>query len=100
MNREAMLRRFDGIRTYRRGGYETPHKALVLLYALAKVQAGTRWLAFRAVNEPLKKLIGHCRLPSSGHLDPRYLPWSRSWFPVPGPRPVRNSEFWFLVSEF
>jgi putative restriction endonuclease len=57
MTREALFKRFDGIRTWKKEGLEAPHKGLVLMMALAKVQAGTRWLSFATVNEPLKKLI-------------------------------------------
>ena len=57
MTREALLKRFVSIRTWKKEGLEAPHKGLVLMMALAKVQAGTRWLSFTTVNEPLKKLI-------------------------------------------
>lgn len=57
MTREALFKRFDRIRTHKKDDFEAPHKALVLLMALAKVLAGTRWLSFATVNEPLKKLI-------------------------------------------
>ena len=57
MTREALLAKFDSIRTWKKDGVEAPHKTLVLLMALAKAQAGTRWLSFTTVNEPLKRLI-------------------------------------------
>ncbi len=57
MTHEALLARFAHIRTWKRDGFEVPHKTLVLLLALAKVQRGIRWLSFRTIDEPLKRLI-------------------------------------------
>jgi putative restriction endonuclease len=57
MNQESLLQRFAHIRTWKKEGFEAPHKALVLLMALAHVQRNARWLSFRAVDGPLKGLI-------------------------------------------
>lgn len=57
MTHEALLARFAHIRTWKRDGFEPPHKTLVLLLALANARRGIRWLSFRTIDEPLKRLI-------------------------------------------
>jgi putative restriction endonuclease len=58
MTLETLVERFGEVRTWKKDGVEAPHKPLLLLMALAKLQVGVRELSFVAVNEPLKKLIG------------------------------------------
>lgn len=57
MNHGTLLQKFAHIRTWKKEGLEAPHKAFVFLSALANVQRGSRWLSFRTMNEPLKRLI-------------------------------------------
>jgi hypothetical protein len=38
LDRETLLARFDGIRQFARGGRRAFHKALLLLYALARLK--------------------------------------------------------------
>ncbi len=52
-----LLDRFGRIKVWKKDGVEAPHKPLLLLLALAKLQVGVRELPFAAVNEPLKKLL-------------------------------------------
>ncbi len=65
MNREDFLRRVDGINVWKRQGKRAPHKPLLLLLALGRVQRGAPRLARydREVAEELKKLLRHFGTP-------------------------------------
>lgn len=78
MNEDEVVRRFAGIRQWRAGEHRAPHKPLLLLLALGRLQAGSERLApFVAVEEPLRRLLeqyGHPR----GRQRPEYPFWRLS----------------------
>lgn len=75
MNDDEVLRRFSGIRQWRSREHRAPHKPLLLLLALGRLQAGEERLApFAEVEEPLRRLLeqyGHPR----GRQRPEYPFW-------------------------
>ena len=75
MNDDEVVRRFEGIRQWRAGEQRAPHKPLLLLLALGRVQAGEeRLVTFPEIEEPLRRLLeqyGHPR----GRQRPEYPFW-------------------------
>lgn len=75
MNDDEVVRRFEGIRQWRAGDKRAPHKPLLLLLALGRLQAGEERLAtFSEIEEPLRRLLeqyGHPR----GRQRPEYPFW-------------------------
>jgi len=60
MNAEdsALLDRFAGINIWRRGDERAPHKPLLLLYALARLQRGEpRFVSFEELDEHVRHLL-------------------------------------------
>ncbi len=58
MSRDEILKAFDGIRVWRQGERRAVHKPLLVLYALAKVNAGAATLSDWNDAEPaLKELL-------------------------------------------
>jgi putative restriction endonuclease len=57
MTKEDLLRLFGAINVWRRGDERAPHKPLLALMALGRLQAGERWLPFHAIDVPLKELL-------------------------------------------
>ena len=51
------LNRIQALRTYRSGKRRAPHKPLLLLYAIAKLQYGERKLSFDEVRQALNPLL-------------------------------------------
>src|SRR6476660_3917023 len=55
---DAMLEQFRGLNVWRRGDERAPHKPLLVLFALAKLQAGAaRLIRFDEVENPLSRLL-------------------------------------------
>lgn len=67
MTREDFLRRVDEIKLWRHGNERAPHKPLLLLFALGRVQRGEKRLApyRKEVAKNLKKLLGRFGKPRS-----------------------------------
>jgi putative restriction endonuclease len=42
---------------WKRGDQRAPHKPLLVLYALAELERGERWVSFREVDEKLQSLL-------------------------------------------
>lgn len=58
MDRETIVELFDKIRYWRRGDRRAPHKPLLVLYALAKLQSeGTTLHPYSVIDEELSKLL-------------------------------------------
>ena len=57
MTREDTKRKFAEIRTWIRGEQRAPHKPLLVLYALGKLQQGKRWLDYGDNEEKLIQLL-------------------------------------------
>ena len=59
MSSEAILRRFDSLRVWKRAkdGERAPHKPLLILYALGRWQRGLTTVSFRDVEADLKYLL-------------------------------------------
>ena len=78
MNDDEVVRRFEGIRQWRAGEHRAPHKPLLLLLALGRLQAGEeRLVTFPEIEEPLRRLLeqyGHPR----GRQRPDYPFWRLS----------------------
>ena len=55
---DALLQRFRDLNVWRRGDERAPHKPLLVLYALGRLQAGADWLiAFDELERPLESLL-------------------------------------------
>lgn len=58
MQDEELLRLFRQVQRFARGGKRAPHKPLLLLVALARLQRGDdRWISFREIEDLLRDLI-------------------------------------------
>jgi len=58
MTRAELLQRIDDLGVWRRRGQRAPHKPLLLLYALGRLERGeTRYVPYRDVDEPLRRLL-------------------------------------------
>jgi len=75
VNDDEVLQRFRMIRQWRAGGQRAPHKPLLLLLAIGRLQSrGERLMPFAEVEEPLRRLLeqyGHPR----GRQRPEYPFW-------------------------
>jgi putative restriction endonuclease len=49
--------RFGDLTVWKRGDQRAPHKPLLVLYALAELERGERWVSFREVDEKLQSLL-------------------------------------------
>jgi putative restriction endonuclease len=67
MDRATILRRFEELTVWRRGDQRAPHKPLLVLYALAEVERGGRWLEFRKVDEHVTELLKEFGPPRKRH---------------------------------
>jgi putative restriction endonuclease len=54
---EGFLRRIDDVATWKRGGQRAPHKPLLLLLALGRLQSGCREVAFKECRPLLTRLL-------------------------------------------
>ncbi len=69
------LFRLEQLQVWRRGGERAPHKPLVLLFALARIERGERRLVpFREAAEPLDRLLEEFGPPRKQH-HPEYPFW-------------------------
>ena len=57
MTSEKILKLFKNISVWQRGDERAPHKPLLLLYALAKLWQGQRWLLFEEINKDVRVLL-------------------------------------------
>lgn len=53
MTREQIRKLFFSINIWKKGDQRAPHKPLLLLLALGKVQQGTQWIAYSEVKDKL-----------------------------------------------
>jgi len=72
---EEIVERFRRVRCWERDGTRAPHKPLLLLMALAQLQRGDEpWVAFTAIEEPLRNLLREFGPPRKSH-HPEYPFW-------------------------
>jgi len=72
---EDVLARFSRIRSWTKGDQRAPHKPLLLLLALARLQRGEpRWISFADVEAQLRDLISDFG-PARGTVHPEYPFW-------------------------
>ena len=57
MNESLILGKFENLRVWANGDQRAVHKPLLILYALAQLQAGHAELLYETVDEPLKELL-------------------------------------------
>lgn len=58
LTRDALLARFRALNIWTRGDERAPHKPLLVLLALARLQHGDgRWIAYDSIDEPLRRLL-------------------------------------------
>jgi putative restriction endonuclease len=75
MSREAVLRQFDGLGVWSRGGERAPHKPLLILYALARWSRGDQSpVPFADVNRDLTPLLKEFG-PPRRQVHPEYPFW-------------------------
>ncbi len=71
-----LLTRVDSLRVYQRGGRRAPHKPLLLLVALARLQQGKARLApYEELREPLLRLLVAYAPPVRGRHQPELPYW-------------------------
>lgn len=56
---QKVLRRFEAIKPWSKGGKRAPHKPLLILYALGQLQKGKRAIHWNEAEEPLRELFYH-----------------------------------------
>ena len=66
--------RFGDLTVWKRGYQRAPHKSLLVLYALAELERGERWVSFREVDEKLQSLLVEFGPPRKRH-HPEYPFW-------------------------
>ncbi|MDI9483971.1 MAG: HNH endonuclease [Bacillota bacterium] len=57
MTRDQIRKLFFSINIWKKGDQRAPHKPLLLLLALGKVQQGTQWIAYSEVKDKLGQLL-------------------------------------------
>ncbi len=57
MSEQNLLDRFSKIKVWTRGDQRAPHKPLLILYALAKLQQGQRWLPYSKIKAEVGDLL-------------------------------------------
>ena len=57
MTKDELLSKFSGLNVWSRGDSRAPHKPLLVLYALAKLQKGQGWLLFENLDKPFSELL-------------------------------------------
>jgi len=57
MTSKEVLDKFDKIRAHKHQGKPSPHKAVLIIYALEKTLDGKEWISFEEAEEPLKLLL-------------------------------------------
>ena len=58
LNSGSSLRsRIQNLNVWKKGERRAPHKPLLVLYALGKLESGQRWLHFREVDQDLRELL-------------------------------------------
>ena len=89
VNRDEFLGLLDGINTWKRRGERAPHKPLLLLLALARLQRGeSRIAAYESdVREPLRRLLIDFGPPRRAH-----KPENPFWY-------LRSDELWEIPDE-
>jgi len=89
MDRQRVVELFSEVTTWRRRGERAPHKPLLLLLALARVgRPDGRWLAFREVDRPMRRLLAEFG-PSRQSYHPEY-PYGR----------LRNDGLWEFDADY
>lgn len=56
MNDQELLQQIESLNVWRRSDQRAPHKPLLLLYALGRLQQGQRRLSYAEVDEKLRAL--------------------------------------------
>jgi putative restriction endonuclease len=74
--------RFRKLSVWKRGEKRAPHKPLLVLYALAKVKHGVRWISFEEVKQDVGDLLEEFGPPRQSH-HPEYPFWY-----------LRNDDVW------
>lgn len=88
MSDDELLELFNRVRFWTQGDQRAPHKALVLLLALAQLQrGGGRWLAFSEVEPKLRQLLVDFG-PHRRNVRPDYPFWR-----------LRNDGIWTVLEE-
>jgi len=70
----SVLDRFESLSVWKRGTQRAPHKPLLVLYALAELERGHRWVSFRDVDRDLTELLDEFGPPRTRH-HPEYPFW-------------------------
>ena len=70
-----LYEQFDRIRVYQRGERRAPHKPLLLLVAIARLQQGVKRLPFEVVSEALMPLLDSFAPPVRGKHEPQLPYW-------------------------
>lgn len=70
----SIRRHFEDITVWKRGAQRAPHKPLLVLYALGKLERDQRWLPFSEIDEALTDLLEEFGPPRKRH-HPEYPFW-------------------------
>jgi putative restriction endonuclease len=74
MTPDALRRHIRSLNVWKRGDRRAPHKPLLVLYALGRLEQGERWVAFRTVDDDLRHLLVEFG-PSRQRHHPEYPFW-------------------------
>ncbi|PEN14289.1 HNH endonuclease [Longibacter salinarum] len=67
MERDTIRSRFEELTVWSRGDQRAPHKPLLVLYALAELERGNRWVGFLDVDEHVTALLKEFGPPRKSH---------------------------------
>jgi putative restriction endonuclease len=70
----SIREQFASLSVWKRGTQRAPHKPLLVLYALAELERGHRWVSFRDVDRDLTELLDEFGPPRTRH-HPEYPFW-------------------------
>ena len=70
-----LLQRIRALRTYRQGERRAPHKPLLLLFAISRLQRGVRKISFSDVEQALSPLLNAYAPPVKGRHQPALPYW-------------------------